>query len=156
MGAFWTALQTTDLAVWINLSRWVYAAIATAHVLSIAALIGSILVLDLRLIGFARWLDPRHLARLVVPVAGTALCCAVASGALLFIGRAAEYAAFDTFRIKLALIAGAIGMTLLAHRRYGVWLQRAGDRGRVCIGLASIGLWVFVAVAGRMIAFIHG
>lgn len=156
MTAFWVALQTTDLAIWINFSRWAYAAVATAHVLSIAALIGSILVLDLRLIGFARWLDPRYLARLVVPVAETALCCAVVSGGLLFIGRAAEYAAFDTFRIKLALIACAIGMTLLTHRRYGIWLQRASDRGRVCIGCASITLWLSIAVAGRMIAFVHG
>jgi hypothetical protein len=156
MAHIWAALQTTDLAVWINFSRWVYAAIATAHVLSIAALIGSILVLDLRLIGFSRRFDPQHIARLVVPVAGTALCCAIASGGLLFIGRAAEYAAFDTFRIKLVLIACAIGMTLVAHRRYGLWLQRAGERQRVFMGCASITLWVSIAVAGRMIAFVHG
>ena len=76
MTAVWSALQTSDLAVWINLSRWVYAGIATAHVLAIAVLIGSILILDLRLVGFARRLDVAQLARLVVPVAGTALGCA--------------------------------------------------------------------------------
>jgi hypothetical protein len=89
MTAVWSALQISDLAVWINFSRWVYAEIATAHVLSIAVLISSILMLDLRLIGFARWLDIEHLARLAVPVAGTALVCAIVSGGLLFIGRAA-------------------------------------------------------------------
>lgn len=156
MTTLWAALQASDLAVWINISRWGYAAVATAHVLSIATLIGSILVLDLRLIGFARWLDTQQLARLVVPVAGTALCCAVLSGGLLFIGRAVEYAAYDTFRIKLVLIASAVVLTLLAHRRYGIWLQRAGSRRRVSIGIVSIGMWVAVAVAGRMIAFVHG
>lgn len=156
MSGFWTALQTTDVAVWINLSRWGYAAATTTHVLSIAALIGSILVFDLRLVGFARWLDPQHLARLVLPVAGTALCGALLSGALLFMGRAAEYAAYDTFRIKLVLIAGALAMTLMAHLRYGIWLERADDRWRVFIGLASIALWVGTATCGRMIAFIHG
>lgn len=105
MTAVWSALQTSDLAVWINLSRWVYAGIATAHVLAIAVLIGSILILDLRLVGFARRLDVAQLARLVVPVAGTALGCAVISGGLLFIGRAAQYAAFELFQLKIAIIA---------------------------------------------------
>lgn len=155
MTAFWTAIQTSDLAVWINFSRWLYAAISTAHVLSIATLIGSILVLDLRLIGFARWLDPTQLARLVVPVAGIALCGAVASGVLLFIGRAAEYASFETFQIKMALLATALTMTFLARRRYGIRFERADDRQRLVIGSASIAIWLGVAIAGRMIAFAH-
>ena len=90
-----------------------------------------------------------------MPVAGAALCCAIVSGGLLFIGRAAEDAAFDTFRIKLALIVCAVGMTLLVRRRYGIRLGRATDRQCVTVGLASIALWVGVAVSGRMIAFIH-
>jgi hypothetical protein len=156
MTAVWSALQTSELAVWINFSRWVYAGIATAHVLSIAALIGSILMLDLRLIGFARWLDIAHLARLAVPLAGTALACAIVSGGLLFIGRAAEYAAFGTFQIKLALIAVAVAVTATVHRRYGLYFQRATARRRVQIGSVSICLWLGVAIAGRMIAFVHG
>lgn len=156
MHAFWSAVQTSDLAVWINFSRWLYAAISTAHVLSIAVLIGSIVTLDLRLVGFARWLDPTLLARLVVPVAGMALCCAVASGVLLFIGRAAEYAYFGTFQIKIALIAAALTMTLLVRWRYGLRFERADEHQRSWIGSASIALWLSVAIAGRLIAFVHG
>ena len=156
MTAVWSALQTSDLAVWINLSRWVYAGIATAHVLAIAVLIGSILILDLRLVGFARRLDVAQLARLVVPVAGTALGCAVISGGLLFIGRAAQYAAFDLFQLKIAIIAFALAMTLTVHKRYGLCLEKAPARQCVRIGTASICLWCAVAVAGRMIAFVHG
>lgn len=156
MTAVWSALQTSDLAVWINFSRWVYAGIATAHVLSIAVLIGSILVLDLRLAGFARGLDPAPLARLVVPVAGTALGGAIISGGLLFIGRAAEYAYFGTFQIKIALIAVALTVTVLVHHRYGLRYECAGDRQRRWIGAGSVCLWLSVLVAGRMIAFVHG
>lgn len=156
MSAVWSALQTSDLAAWINFSRWLYAAIATAHVLSIAVLIGSILTLDLRLVGFVRGIEVAHLARLIVPVAGTALGCAVVSGGLLFLGRAAEYAAFGTFQIKIALIVGALSMTAMVHRRYGWLLEAAGDRQCRRIGAASIALWLSVVVAGRMIAFVHG
>lgn len=156
MAGFWSALQTTDIAVWINLSRWGYAAVSTAHVLSIGVLIGSVLILDLRLIGFARWLDTQLLARLAVPVAGTALCTAILSGGLLFIGRAGEYAAFGTFRIKIILIACVIAMTVATHLRYGWRLERADDRHRRRLGIASISFWLCIAVAGRMIAFVHG
>jgi hypothetical protein len=156
MTEFWSALQGTDIAVWINLSRWGYAAVATAHILSIGTLIGAILILDLRLVGIARWLDPASLARLTVPVAGTALGCAILSGGFLFIGRAGEYAAFGTFRIKMVLIACAVAMTIFVHLRYGLRLQRADDRQRFRIGAASIMLWFCVVVAGRLIAFIHG
>ncbi len=156
MSGIWSALQTSDLAVWINFSRWVYAVVATVHVLAIGVLIGAILTLDLRLMGIGRWLDPHQLARLVVPVAGTALCLAAVSGGLLFIGRAGEYAAFGTFRIKIALIVLAVAAIAAAHVRYGIRLERATDRQRFRIGLVSISLWLCIAVAGRMIAFVHG
>lgn len=156
MADIWSALQSSDLAAWISLSRWAYAIVATAHVLAIGVLIGSILTLDLRLIGLAHWIDPQPLARLVVPVAGTALFCAIVSGGLLFVGRAGEYAAFGTFQIKMALIATALALTLAAHRRFGLRLQRADARQRLCIGIASMALWFSTAIAGRMIAFIHG
>ena len=156
MSDIWSAVQASDLAVWINLSRWAYAAVATTHVLAIGVLIGSILTLDLRLVGLADWIDPQRLARLVVPVAGTALCLALVSGGLLFIGRAGEYAAFGTFQVKMALVVIGLAMTLAVHRRFGLRLQRAGSRQRVCIGIASMTLWFGIAVAGRMIAFVHG
>jgi hypothetical protein len=155
MAEFWSAIQASDLAVWINQSRWAYAVVTTMHVLAIGILFGSILTLDLCLVGVARWLEPEALARLVVPVAGMALGLGVLTGGLLFIGRAGEYAAFGTFRIKLLLIGAAIVMTLVAHRRYGLWLQRADARQRVRIGVGSMVLWFAVVVSGRMIAFVH-
>lgn len=156
MTELWSAVQASDVATWISHSRWGYAGIATTHVLAIGVLIGSILTLDLRLIGLARWLEPQSLARLVVPVAGAALALAMVSGGLLFVGRAGEYAAFATFRIKLALLVCALAVLCVAHWRYGLWLQRADARACVRVGVASMVLWCAVAVSGRMIAFVHG
>ena len=156
MTSIWSALQTTDLAVWLNFSRWAYATVATVHVLAISVLIGSILTLDLRLIGFAKSIDLIRLAGLVVPVAGIALCCAIISGSLLFIGRASEYASFGTFQIKVTLIACALAMTLVAHYRYGARFERANERQCFRIGIVSLLLWLGIAIAGRMIAFVHG
>lgn len=152
----WAAIQASDLAVWIGFSRWLYAGVATAHVLSISVLVGSIVILDLRLIGFARMIDAHRLAGLVVPVAGAGLAGAITTGALLFIGRATEYAAFGTFQIKMALLAVAVSLVVAAHARYGVRLQRATARQASRVGLASIVVWICIAIAGRMIAYVHG
>lgn len=156
MAPVWTALQSTDLAVWIGFSRWAYAAVATAHVLAVAALVGAVLTLDLRLMGLGRSVDLHRLAGLAVPIAGTGLACAVLTGGLLFIGRAAEYAAFDLFRLKMVLIVCAVALSLAAHRRYGFRFERATARQCRRLGIASLALWVCVAVSGRMIAFVYG
>ncbi|MGB0629604.1 MAG: hypothetical protein ACPGRZ_02820 [Alphaproteobacteria bacterium] len=119
-------------------------------------LFGSILIFDLRLMGVGRSVSLDALSRLVLPVASAGLTCAVVSGALLFIGRAATYASLDLFRIKMALVAGALVFLLIAHRRYGLRLDRATARQRFRLGVVSVSLWFSVLVSGRMIAFVYG
>lgn len=156
MAEFWTALQTSDLAVWIGFSRWGYAAVATVHVASIAVLFGSILILDLRLLGVGRSIDHERLSRLVLPVSGAGLLCAIASGFLLFAGRAATYVAFELFQAKMALIVLGVAALAVAHVRFGLRLERATQGQRIGAGLISIVIWLSVLVSGRMIAFVHG
>jgi hypothetical protein len=156
MAAIWSDLQSSDLAVWISFSRWAYAVVATAHVLSVAVLIGTILTLDLRLIGVGRSVDPRQLAGLVVPIAGTSLFCAALTGGLLFIGRAAEYAVLELFQIKMVMIACAVALSLAAHYKYGYCLERATVGQRVRTGICSLLFWIAIGISGRMIAFVHG
>ena len=156
MTALWAALQSSDIAVWISFSRWGYAAVATGHVLSVAVVIGTVLTLDLRLIGLGRSVDPHQLASLVVPIAGIALLCAALTGGAMFAGRAAEYAAFDLFRIKMVMIASALVFVLATHYRFGLRFERATVRQRIRIGLASLVVWIAIGISGRMIAFVHG
>jgi hypothetical protein len=91
------ALVASAPAQWLRFSRWGYAAVNTTHVLGIALLVGAILPLDLRLLGFWRSVGLESLARVLVPVAATGLCLAIATGAFLFIMRADEYAAINLF-----------------------------------------------------------
>ena len=52
MEAFFAALETTAPAQYLRVSRWGYAAVSGAHILGIALLVGAILPLNLRLLGF--------------------------------------------------------------------------------------------------------
>ena len=55
-------LQATPAAQWLRGARWGYAAVSGGHVLGIALLVGAILPLDLRLLGFWRRVDQKALA----------------------------------------------------------------------------------------------
>lgn len=143
-------LADTQLAQWVRYSRWGYAAINTAHVFSIALLLGSIIPLDLKLIGFWRRLDTQPIAQILVPVAITGLIGAVASGLLLFLAGPADYAALNLFVLKILLITLATINALHFHWRVGY--SASMERLRLAGGISLI-LWVCVLVSGRMIAY---
>ena len=91
------------------------------HIIGFALLIGSIVGLDLRLLGFGRTLPVAALARLVLPIAIGGFVLAVCMGLLLFSADATHVAVNPAFRVKLALIGLAILVGAIMHR---VWLLR--------------------------------
>lgn len=147
------ALQAMPFAQYLRTSRWGYAALNTTHVLGIAVLVGAILPLDLRLLGFWPQTSRAELSRILVPVAVAGLLLAAATGPLLFAMRAEEYASLGIFRLKLVLIALGIAGALMLHRAYGLALNGASER-RVAVHAAlSLVCWLGALVCGRFIAF---
>lgn len=156
MGELLAAVEGTPLAQGLRFSRWGYAAVNTGHVLGIALLVGSIVPLDLRLIGLWRSVPQSALVRVVVPMAAGGLTLAVATGALLFSVRASEYALLPVLWVKLALIAVGAASALLLHRAHGLDLATAGRRRLALAGALSLLCWLGALVSGRLIAFMGG
>lgn len=98
------AFEQSWLSTIIRESIWLYPTIETLHLLGIATLFGSILLLDLRLIGLGRMLDPRQLFRWVVPVTLLGFLCAAVTGFLLFVAQPATLIASRLFLYKISLI----------------------------------------------------
>lgn len=151
MEALLSWLGETALAEWVRLSRWGYAAVNALHVLGIALLLGAIVALDLRLLGWRKQLPPRELGRLLQPVAVTGLLLAIATGSLLFLADPSGYAAMPLFLFKLTLIALAIANALLLN--LGPGLASATPRHLRLAGMLSLMLWPAVVLAGRFLAF---
>jgi hypothetical protein len=139
-------------AQWLRFSRWGYAAVNTTHVLGIALLVGAILPLDLRLLGAWRSIPLQPLTRILIPVAATGLLLAMATGALLFITHASEYAALDLFFVKLALIGAGTVHALGVH--LGAGLHDASAARLRLTGATSLSLWLAALVSGRLLAFV--
>lgn len=145
-------------ALWLRRSGTLYLLVNAAHIGAIGLLIGSIVPLDLRLLGV---LKPNSLAVLAPVLARTAavgLALAVLTGATLFTVRPQEYLENPAFMVKMGLLgAGAINAWLV--RRGGAWGQVLQEGGRPsgalrCQAAVSLLLWTGCLVAGRWIGFL--
>jgi hypothetical protein len=133
-------------------SGWLYAGVNTLHVLGIALLVGSIVLLDLRLIGLWRRLPVAMLGPPAVAVAATGLGIALVSGAALFIVQATEYVANPFLYIKFgAILVGLVNVAVL--RLAGDWTDERFGRRRRWAGLVSLLAWLVALSAGRLIAY---
>ncbi len=138
---------------------WTYAIVNLAHVLGIATLFGSILVLDLRLVGIGRRVPLAPLTASIVPVAATGLAIAVATGIGLLATKTTEYLGNPFFLIKFPAIAlGVLNAAIV--RQTPAWRAHTerdlttGEQRRLAwLGGVSLLCWLTAIVAGRMIAY---
>jgi hypothetical protein len=156
---FLQSLQDTSVATAIREGESLFPWIECVHVLALTLVIGSIAIVDLRLIGLAsRDRGVVQMTATVLPVTWTAFLFAVITGSLLFASNATTYAYNFYFQVKIALIALA-GINMAA---YHLFLNRGADawhtsaltpmRARI-VGALSLCLWIAVAAFGRWIGF---
>jgi hypothetical protein len=129
------------------------------HVVGIAAMLGSILIVDLRLTGLAARNYPvTRLTRAMLPMTWSGFLIALASGLLMFSSQPQMYWDNWYFRAKMfLLLLGGINMLafhLLTTRTMSRWDKSASlPLAARIAGTASIAIWVLVVAAGRWIGF---
>ncbi|WP_417767022.1 DUF2214 domain-containing protein [Stappia sp.] len=158
-------LQTLPVSEWMRVSRWGYALVNTAHVAGLAVLVGSILPLDLRLLGVWRQAAPlAPLVRVLVPCAACGLMLALSSGLMLFLAAPADYAAAPLFLAKMALVSLGTVSALLTHASAATRRQPGADMAATLAGLSpsrlrlagavSLIAWGGALICGRLLAFV--
>jgi hypothetical protein len=150
----WTWLETRPLSEYIGFTWW-FPLLESIHVIAVTFLVGSIVMLDLRLLGLtARHHPVSRIAGEVVPWTLGAAALAVVAGVGMFVTQASRYAGNVAFQIKLALLLVAFVNMAVFHyhtvRRIGEWdtAARASRPARVA-GALSLLLWVGILLAGR-------
>jgi hypothetical protein len=99
-----TALEASAAAVILRNSVWTYPLVNAGHILGVALLVGTIIPLDLRLLGLWRSVPAAPLWQVLRPTAAFGLVMAVFFGSLLFITRATEYAESPLFIFKMIAV----------------------------------------------------
>jgi hypothetical protein len=133
--------------------------IESVHVVAICLVVGSIFVMDLRLLGLASLHRPvGRLAGAILPVTWSAFALAATSGSLLFISNATKYLGNGYFAAKMFLIfAAGLNMIIfhaISARDLRQWEKEPLPplRARLA-GALSILLWIAVVACGRLIGF---
>jgi len=152
-------LQATSLAVFIHQTKWAFTTIEVIHVIAILTVIGSIAIVDLRLLGIASTRRPfTQLAKDVLPLTWTAFVLAAATGSLLFLSQAAAYFTTTTFWVKMSIMALA-GINMLVFELITVRGVQDWDlkptppaQARLAGGI-SITCWLLIFVFGRWTGF---
>jgi hypothetical protein len=142
----------TDAAgfAWIASNPWLYPALEVVHIVGIAMLLGSLLLVELRVWGLGASLPVQPLARLALPVTLAGFALIALSGLTMFISQPAELIANRVFIVKMGLVTLA-GLNAASFHARGS-LERL-DRTARLQTLASLGIWVAVIICGRWIAY---
>jgi len=133
--------------------------IESIHVLMATTVVGTIAIVDLRLIGYASHRKgARQLILDLLPFTWAAFALAAITGSLLFTSNAPTYAANAPFVSKMAaLLLAGINMAifhLTAYRRIGQWNDDLPPpRGVRIAGATSLLLWIVIVFLGRWIGF---
>lgn len=135
---------------WVSSHPIAYPALEVLHIAGIAMLVGSLILLDLRVWGLAPELPLRPLARLSLSVTLTGFGLVACSGLLLFASQPMELISNRAFLLKMALVFAA-GLNA-AHFHGRDSLGRCDGTARAQTAL-SLGLWLAVIACGRWIAY---
>lgn len=152
------ALEMSGVGRWMREALWAYPAVETVHIIGLALLFGTIVVVDLRLLGLGRSVSASAVTRHVLPWTLAGFCIAAMTGALMFTSHAVEFLTQPVFLLKMSLIAlGGVNAALLragALRSAGRWdlTVLPPPRVRVAAGLSLL-LWTCVIACGRLLAY---
>ncbi len=135
---------------WIAEHPYAFPLLEVVHIVGIALLLGSLVLVELRVWGAGAALPLMPLARLALPVTLGGFSLIAASGLLMFAASPAELLASSTFLVKMALIALAGVNAAVFHLRGGLARADAVARWQAA---ASLLLWLAVIAAGRWIAY---
>jgi len=138
---------------------WTYGLLNLGHIAGIATLFGSVLILDLRLLGVWRTASLSVLADITAPLAVIGFCLAAISGICMLSFNATEYYGNPFLLIKLpAILLGLVNVTVMsrlpAWRNKGSRELTAQERRQLALGGGlSLACWVTALSAGRMIGY---
>ena len=152
-------IDHTSLSQAIQVTSWVVPAVQTVHILAVAAVASSVLMIDLRLIGVF-WADRpmREVSSRFLPLVWWPLPILLATGAIMIIGEPARSLKNPAFQLKMTLLVAALIVTglfrFLQRRNAAFGDLDSGPRATaVAIALVSMLLWSSIIFAGRWIAY---
>lgn len=136
---------------------WLFPLLEIVHFIGLCVLFGAMLVVDLRLLGFARRL-PLRTALGFIPMAVVAFVFSFISGMGFFCNSPLDYWPNPSFKLKVVLliVAGLNALWFEFFEKRKLQAQPADAdvavSVKICAGL-SLSLWLTIIVLGRLLPY---
>ncbi len=120
---------------------WIFPVVQSIHLVGIALFVGTIIIGDLRILGYAlRRYAVADISDRFAPWTRAGLAIMLTTGPVLFASDITRYSSNPAFLVKMAILAVALVFRFTVQRRER-W-----------VAIISIALWTCVVLAGRAIA----
>ena len=155
-------IESSAIGEWMRSSVKAMPIVESIHVLAAATVFGTILIVDLRLLGLPSTKRPfTRISDEMLQITWTAFSLAVLTGFLMFAANANTYVTNTAFQFKMfALVAAGANMLafqLLTFRTVGAWdVDKPSPLAGKLAGALSILLWLTVIFLARWIGFTKG
>ena len=151
--SFFEWLTTTPWAQAMNGPEWAFPVISSLHFMGLALSVGTIAMVDLRLLGIAlRRQNSSELASDLEVWTRIGLALMLVTGPLMFSADAVNYHHNPSFQFKMGCLSLALVFHFTMHRRATGPMTRS--LFAKLAGAVSLVLWICVVASGRMIAFV--
>ena len=150
---FLDRVHDTPLGQFMADASWVFSVCETLHFFGLCLLMGSLLIVDLRLMDFMKGV-PVRLALRFVPFAIVGLVINLSTGILFIVANPIGYFTNWMFILKLTLV-GAAGVNALyftfVEQKHILALPEGAPMPKATkiLALASLVMWTLVLIAGR-------
>jgi hypothetical protein len=152
-------IDQTPLSQMIQVTNWVVPVVQTVHILAIAIVASSALMIDLRLIGVL-WADRpmKEVSSRFLPLVWWPLLILFATGITMIISEPARSLKNPAFQLKMMLLIAALivtGLFQFLQRRNTKFgnLSSGPQAAAVAVAIVSMLLWASIIFAGRWIAY---
>ena len=136
----------------LNNNEWSFPLLEVIHIVGFAIAMGTIFMVDLRLIGIGMKRQPAsRLAKDLAPWTLGGLTAVLMSGPLIFSSDPNMYLNNPSFQFKMGALLVAILFQYTVHRK--VALADPSPAVGALVGIVSVALWVSVVAGGLFIAF---
>jgi hypothetical protein len=151
--------EQTVLATAMRQELWLYPAVEIVHIWGFVVLVGSITMLDLRLLGLSPQVSVQQLSRHLLPWTWGALLVIVPSGIMMFVTHAGEFISNRAFVLKMLLIfaasLNAAAFQVGPYRGVQSWDSGVSTPAAAKLHAAlSLLIWMGVIACGRLLAYL--
>jgi hypothetical protein len=138
----------------LNGSEFIFPALEVFHILGFALLIGSVALVDFRMLGVGLTdQNPAELSKAMFPWLHLGLVFIFFSGPLMYASDPETYYLNWSFIIKMIALVAALAFHYTVHRKtVKGWSSRHSGRG---VAVVSLALWATVVFGGICIAFVN-